>query len=131
MSPGRAALLTAAVAIGALPATGATSPLSGRDMFVTYCASCHGTDAKGGGPVAAALKARPADLTTLSARNGGRFPETRVYGTIRGDVRVTSHGTSEMPVWGRVFEHVGQGDTAEVQMRISNLVAWIRSIQVK
>ena len=107
------------------------SPASGRDTFVAYCASCHGADGKGDGPVAPALKVPPSDLTTLSARNNGRFPELRVYGTIRGDVRVTSHGSAEMPVWGRVFRQAGGGDTAAAQMRISNLVAYLKSIQAK
>jgi len=126
----RMAFLAVLCVLLAVPLS-AASPVSGRDLFVTHCASCHGSDGKGSGPVAAALKNHPADLTTLSARNGGKFPETRVYGAIRGDVRVVSHGTSEMPVWGHVFERMGQGDTAEVQMRLSNLVAYIRSLQSK
>ena len=48
--------------------------LSGGQMFLSYCAPCHGKDAKGGGPMAPALKATPSDLTTLSKRNNGKFP---------------------------------------------------------
>ena len=107
------------------------SPVSGRDTYLAYCASCHGADGRGSGPVAPALKIPPADLTTLSTRNNGRFPELRVYGAIRGDVRVTSHGSAEMPVWGKVFRQAGGGDTAAVQMRVSNLVAYLKSIQSK
>jgi mono/diheme cytochrome c family protein len=36
-----------------------TSPVSGKEMFATYCAVCHGADGKGGGPAAAALKTQP------------------------------------------------------------------------
>ena len=49
-----------------------TSPASGKEMFTSYCASCHGKDAKGNGPAANALKQLPADLTTLATRNGGK-----------------------------------------------------------
>ena len=36
-----------------------TSPTSGKQMFANYCAPCHGVDARGNGPAAAALKMRP------------------------------------------------------------------------
>ena len=50
-----------------------TSPSSGKDMFNNYCAVCHGTDGKGTGPAATALKATPADLTALAQKNGGKY----------------------------------------------------------
>jgi mono/diheme cytochrome c family protein len=40
-------------------------------MFRSYCAVCHGLDAKGSGPAAPALKMEPADLTTLAKENQG------------------------------------------------------------
>ncbi len=33
-----------------------TSPTSGRQMFSSYCAPCHGVDGRGHGPAATALK---------------------------------------------------------------------------
>jgi len=48
-----------------------TPSSSGKDMFDTYCAVCHGKDAKGNGPAANAMKTPPADLTTLAKGNGG------------------------------------------------------------
>ena len=39
--------------------------MAGRDLFESYCATCHGRDGKGAGPVAGALKTPPADLTAL------------------------------------------------------------------
>ena len=62
-----------------------TSAASGSEMFKTYCAACHGLDGKGTGPAAAALKKQPANLTELSAKNGGAFPELKVFNTIKGD----------------------------------------------
>ena len=108
-----------------------TSPSSGADMFKTYCAACHGTDGKGTGPAAPALKKTPANLTELTARNGGKFPELKVYGTIKGDVDMPAHGSRDMPVWGSLFSSVSHGNQSEVQMRIANLTAYVQSIQAK
>ena len=41
-----------------------TSPASGKEMYLQYCASCHGKEGKGDGPAAAALKAAPNNLAT-------------------------------------------------------------------
>ena len=48
------------------------SSIQGPALSKAYCASCHGTDAKGDGPMAKSLKVKPADLTRIAARNGGR-----------------------------------------------------------
>jgi mono/diheme cytochrome c family protein len=100
-------------------------------MFMTYCVACHGKDGKGGGPAAAALKRTPSDLTTLAARNGGKFPELRVYAAIHGDGEVVAHGSKEMPVWGEVFQSMSRDSGAGKQMRVANLTAYIKSIQAK
>jgi mono/diheme cytochrome c family protein len=107
-----------------------TSPSSGKDMFVTYCAVCHGTDAKGGGPAVAALKMPPPDLTTMTKRNGGKFPELRVFNTINGDLNTPAHGSKDMPVWGDVFRSM-ERDNAAQQMRVSNLTKYLESLQTK
>jgi mono/diheme cytochrome c family protein len=49
----------------------------GPDLFRAHCAACHGPDAKGGGPVAAGLKATVPNLTLLAKNSGGIFPEAR------------------------------------------------------
>jgi hypothetical protein len=95
-----------------------------------YCAVCHGKDAKGAGPAAGALKKTPANLTELSARNGGKFPDTRVSLFIQGSDDVSAHGTRDMPVWGTVFNSM-QTNASVTTMRISNLTDYIKSIQVK
>src|ERR1044071_6037594 len=109
--------------------TSRTSPASGKEMYTHYCASCHGKDGKGNGPVASALKKAPADLSTLSARNGGKFPDTRVYGFIEGKDEVASHGSREMPIWGEVFQSLSPADSAVVHQRISNLSEYLKSLQ--
>ena len=108
-----------------------TSPASGKEMFVSYCASCHGKDAKGDGPAANALKQLPADLTTLAKRNGGKYPTDKVNTILRGQTKLMAHGDQEMPVWGPVFWRLSQGHEEQVQMRIANLNRYLESLQEK
>ena len=102
----------------------------GRDLFEFYCATCHGRDGRGQGPVAAALKTAPADLTGIAARNGGTFPRARIVALVTGDASDTTaaHGSKDMPVWGPVFQALEPGETMN-RVRISNIVDHIESIQ--
>jgi len=106
-----------------------TRASSGREMYVAYCASCHGKDGKGNGPAAPALKSAPTDLTQLAASNGGRFPENHVSQTIKGDYATPSHGSKDMPVWGSLFATMGTTSDGSVQLRIRNLTKYIASLQ--
>ncbi len=108
-----------------------TSPVSGKEMYKAYCASCHGLDGKGGGPAASAMKSPLPDLTQLSKKNGGKFPFDHVASVIQGDVNSPAHGSADMPVWGPVFMKVSQHQTAQVQQRVRNLGDYIESIQAK
>ena len=81
----------------------------GRDTFLRYCASCHGPEGRGNGPLAASLTKPPADLTQLAEKNGGRFDEHAVLEVIDGRRKLAAHGTRDMPVWGAVFEEQEQG----------------------
>ena len=101
---------------------------NGPDLFRAYCASCHGMDAKGDGPAAAALKTKPADLTLLSKRNGGQFPEARVRKVISGDDVLAAHGSREMPIWGPIFHQIEE-DIDRGHVRMENLVKYLESIQ--
>ena len=76
---------------------------AGKAEFLSSCASCHGVDGKGNGPVSAQLKVRPADLTILAKTNNGVFPTNAVYETIYGSKTIPAHGTREMPIWGERF----------------------------
>jgi mono/diheme cytochrome c family protein len=108
----------------------ALESLTGRDSFDRYCASCHGADGRGGGPVAAALKTRPADLTTLARRNGGTFPREQVASFVEGTERLSlTHGSGDMPVWGRALRGL-ESSEARVRMRLANLVAYVESLQL-
>jgi mono/diheme cytochrome c family protein len=108
-----------------------TSPVSGKDMYTAYCAVCHGTDGKGGGPAASALKTPPSDLTVLSKNNGGKYPVLRVTAAIDGDSALPAHGSKEMPVWGALFWNLSGRHESEVQQRVANLTHYVESLQVK
>lgn len=101
----------------------------GGALFQAYCATCHGANARGDGPMVASLRRPPADLTKFAMRNGGVFPESRVTRIIDGR-DVAAHGDSEMPVWGNAFKREGQGvDEATARARIAALVQFLASIQ--
>ena len=108
-----------------------TSAASGKEMYTTYCAVCHGTDGKGGGPAASALKIPPNDLTVLSKNNGGKYPSLKVSASIRNESELPAHGSKDMPVWGTLFWNVSSGHEGEVQQRVVNLTKYIESLQVK
>ena len=74
----------------------------GEAIFGYYCATCHGRDATGNGPMSPSLVVRPTDLTELRSQNGGVFPTTRVVMRIDGRDPLVSHG-SMMPVYGDFF----------------------------
>lgn len=122
-----------------------TAALPGEDMFNTYCAVCHGKDAKGNGPAAAALKVPPPDLTTLAQRHGGKFPTEFVTNVLQyGAEDIKAHGSRDMPVWGSLFGPTGalsksqsrplaeerEADAA-VALKIQNLTQYIESLQAK
>lgn len=103
----------------------------GRQMYKEYCAACHGSDGKGRGPVAASLRKPPPDLTTLAKRHGGNFPEEYVAHVLRFGPGFSAHGSSEMPVWGPIFQNLENYNEAAVRQRIKNLCEYLESIQEK
>jgi mono/diheme cytochrome c family protein len=127
-----------AVALAAALAVFAVSPAqaqsaqapTGAYLFRTYCASCHGANAVGDGPLAAAMRRKPANLTEILKRNDGVFPSDKVFRIIDGRTKVAGHGGTDMPVWGDVFKRsVDGGDPEAVKSRIEALVAFLETIQ--
>jgi hypothetical protein len=92
---------------------------------------CHGESAKGDGPAAKDLKARPPNLTTLAQRRGGEFPTGYVLDVLHNGIDAPAHGTVEMPVWGPMFDLMNRNNQAQSKLRINNLVGYLKSIQVK
>jgi mono/diheme cytochrome c family protein len=102
---------------------------AGSVLFRTYCASCHGSDARGSGPVAAQMRRLPPDLTQFAARNGGTFPSERLRRIVDGR-DVAAHGDRDMPVWGDAFRRSTNGlSEREVQERIGAIVGYLERIQ--
>lgn len=103
-----------------------TPATNAKQMFESYCAVCHGKDGTGNGPAAKALTKAPADLTKISARNGGTFPDVHVRRYIEGVDEVAAHGTRDMPVWGPLFRSLNS-DTD--QLRVAALTDYLKSMQ--
>jgi mono/diheme cytochrome c family protein len=103
--------------------------VDGPALFKAYCAVCHGTDARGAGPMSVSLKVAPADLTRIAARNGGVYPQMRVERIISGEELVPGgHGTRAMPVWGPIFSQIAW-DQDLGHLRLHNLAAYIGRLQ--
>ena len=96
----QASALILALSTVLFPTNGYSQKFDGKKAYLSLCASCHGTSAKGDGPVAPHLNQKPPDLTNLAAANGGVFPSERVYQAIDGRRDIGVHGPREMPVWG-------------------------------
>ena len=109
-----------------------TDPIaSGRATYEEFCASCHGLDARGNGPVAEILTVQPADLTQLRQQHDGNFPVDEIYQVIDGREDVPAHGTREMPIWGNIWDMEEGRPVSEetIQRRINELIEYLRTIQ--
>jgi mono/diheme cytochrome c family protein len=104
--------------------------MSGPALFKSYCASCHGADARGEGPIAHALRYQPADLTQIARHAQGRFEKDMVHRVIDGRDPVKDHGGPDMPMWGDAFKRSGEGySDEEVKARIESLVEHLATLQ--
>jgi mono/diheme cytochrome c family protein len=128
---GLAAALLASISVSAFEAVTLVD-YTGEEVFLKYCAACHGESGRGDGPVARGLVTAVPDLTAISRRYG-EFPAMQIADTIDGrGARVDAHGTRTMPVWGYEFWVEEGGDVVaqrEMKQVIANLVDYIRSIQ--
>lgn len=109
-----------------------TRPVDGAGIFRTYCATCHGVDGRGNGPVSKALKQEVPDLTRMALRNNGVFPSIHVRTTILfgADDLIPAHGTKEMPLWGPIFHEI-EFDQDMGNVRLENVTKYLASIQRK
>lgn len=107
---------------------------TGRETYVRYCATCHGMEARGNGPMGPSLILAPKDLTQLAALNDGVFPTFRVVARIDGSDALVSHG-SPMPVYGDFFQGKGvplrveTGQMVMTSQPIVSLVTYLEGIQ--
>jgi mono/diheme cytochrome c family protein len=106
----------------------------GKALFQRHCATCHGIEATGDGPMVGVLLVQPPDLTEMQAGNGGVFPTERVVMRIDGRDPLVSHG-SPMPVYGFFFEgndkaiKAPSGQPIMTSVPVSDLVAFLESVQ--
>ena len=110
------------------------SIVRGRELYLRYCAACHGNDADGRGPIAEDLKESPTDLRYLGERYGMMpLPTATIARFIDGRQDVAAHGPRDMPVWGRRFydawvaHRTGEED---LQVQINEIVAYLNAIQI-
>jgi mono/diheme cytochrome c family protein len=106
-----------------------TAANNGQQMYTSYCAPCHGVDGKGRGPAATSLRSQPADLTVLTRKNHGRYPDTHVVSVLAFGMDVPAHGSATMPTWGPVLGNMNRSNLQEKQLRISNLARYLERIQ--
>ena len=130
--------LLGVVSIGVLVAASqaaAQDVETGAELYQHYCATCHGIDATGHGPMAGVLVIQPVDLTKLADENGV-FPTARVVARIDGRDPLVSHG-SPMPVYGPYFDgqdtsmKTHEGQPILTSQPIVDLVAYLETLQGK
>jgi len=107
-----------------------TTAIDGQTLYRQYCAACHGTDGKGNGPAASALKPAPNDLTQFAKQSGGRFPEEKFMRILNGEERVAAHGSADMPVWGAILNKLSSNPSL-AQTRLHALMDYIEEMQAK
>jgi hypothetical protein len=131
------AVAASSVAGAPLVSEGISLELGHRD-FLSYCAACHGADAKGDGTLGEFLTLKVPDLTMLTKYNSGKFPAEKVADVIDGRTEVKVHGLRDMPVWGDWFNRESASTETNkeareliVNDRIASLITYLKSIQVK
>ncbi|MEQ9041714.1 MAG: c-type cytochrome [Silicimonas sp.] len=117
--------------------TAAQEVTVGKDIYDQYCATCHGSDGMGQGPLTELMLEKPSDLTQLAASNEaepGVFPMLRVIHVIDGRTGLRAHG-GPMPTYGEIFtaevsaEMENYGSVLETRGRILSLALYLESIQ--
>jgi mono/diheme cytochrome c family protein len=103
----------------------------GHKYFVRFCASCHGTDGTGDGPVAKSLTTPPANLRKLGDKYGMPLPAHTIAEFIDGRDTPRAHGSHEMPVWGEKLYEMGAGERGEYEIGevIGKIIAYLNTIQ--
>jgi mono/diheme cytochrome c family protein len=107
-----------------------SKPPTGAELYQKNCAGCHGNDLRGGGPAPYPFRAPP-DLTMLTRRRGGKFPDTYVSDVLRNGVVLPAHGPAEMPTWGTDFREADGPNSVQLTQRIAELTNYIKSVQAK
>jgi hypothetical protein len=102
----------------------------GPELCRKHCQACQGSDLKGVGPAPEPYQVPP-DLTTLSSRDAGKFPDAYVKDMLRNGVITPAHGLAQTPAWGTDFSEMDGLDATQVKLRIVNLTNCNKSRQSK
>lgn len=106
--------------------------MSGEDLYQRFCASCHGAQGRGDGPVAASFKIEVPDLTLIARRANNAYPRDRVVRIIDGRHIIGAHGSRTMPVWGEDLSRfeVGNPDAERAtRIVIDRIADYLRQLQ--
>lgn len=106
--------------------------MSGENLYRRFCASCHGVQGRGDGPVAASFRVEVPDLTRMADRAGAVNVRDRIARIIDGRYIIGAHGTRVMPVWGEdlVRLEIGNPDAERsTQVIIGRLADYVSSLQ--
>lgn len=112
----------------------AASVAKGQVAFEQECSSCHGTSARGDGPMAVFVPGGVPNLRELSLRNGGRFPEPHVVAVI---TRISDlhDDVVAMPDFGDLLASqpavytAPDGETIPTDATVLRLAAYLATIQ--
>jgi mono/diheme cytochrome c family protein len=130
-------LIIAALATGSAVIAQEPDIVAGQEIYAAHCVQCHGTDAKGDGPMAELLAIDTPNLTDLAKRNDNIFPTHVVAMQIDGRAPMLAHG-GEMPVFGpfldsdqHVVLRMADGQPMMTGLPLANIVTYLESIQEK
>lgn len=129
-------LVLAMVAAAGIASAQNSEVENGLDLYLYFCAECHGKDAESVGPMAEMLAIKPPMLTSLAERNGGTFPTASVAMQIDGRISLPSHG--DMPVFGPYLDSVQSvaiklqsGQPIIVTQNLADLIAYLQFVQAE
>jgi mono/diheme cytochrome c family protein len=106
--------------------------MSGKDLYIRFCAACHGESGGGDGPVSKSLSVETPDLTLIARRHGGKFPREQIERIIDGRAIIGAHGSRTMPVWGEDLSRLEMGNPDAERMTetiITRLADYLQSLQ--
>ncbi len=102
---------------------------AGREGFIGYCSSCHGTAATGDGPLARYMPVPPGPLTQLVGEDG-RFPFDTVVTFIEGREGSREGHSDAMPCWGPVYDAADPESSPEkTRRKIEDIVHFLWTLQ--
>jgi mono/diheme cytochrome c family protein len=98
-------------------ASWAQNQAEGRNLYATYCSSCHGDRGKGDGMAAASLPAKPTDHTNGAIMN--KLSDQFLLDIVSKGGSAVGR-SSFMPSWGATFN----------EKQLLDIVAYIRTLAV-